>query len=96
MRDQGGGDEDNLLSRYLTVAALAGRKIEELFVFWSLVAAGGLAPAPRESNLQVNSSPTAPLDPPGPPPREVQQSAEKCNTCGWGYSAPAEGICNAH
>ena len=39
MRDQGGGDEDNLLSRYPTVAALAERKIEELFVFWSLVAA---------------------------------------------------------
>ena len=29
----------NLLSRYPTVAALAGRKIEELFVFWSRVAA---------------------------------------------------------
>ena len=45
---------------------------------------------------QISKS-IAPPRPPGPPRREVQQSAEKCNTCGWwGYSAPAEGICNAH
>ena len=84
-------EEDNLLSgeRYLAVAALAGRKIEGLFVFWSPVAAAGRPLSPRESNLQVNSSPALSL-----PLRGAVRNLQKNATLG--NSAPGEGICNAH
>ena len=75
-------EEENLLSgeTYLAVAALAGRKIEGLFVFWSPVAAAGRPLSPRESNLQVNSSPS----PLSLSKRCSAQSAEKCNTWEFG------------
>ena len=85
-------EEDNLLSgeTYLAVAALAGRKIEGLFVFWSPVAAAGRPLSPRESNLQVNSSPS----PLSLSLRGAVRNLQKNATLG--NSAPGEGICNAH
>ena len=76
-------EEDNLLSRerYLAVAALAGRKIEGLFVFWSPVAAAGRR-SPHGS--QISKSIAPPALSLSPSKRCSAQSAEKCNTWEFG------------
>ena len=75
-------EEDNLLSRerYLAVAALAGRKIEGLFVFWSPVAAAGRrSPHGSQISKSIAPQPSLPLS-----KRCSAQSAEKCNTWEFG------------
>ena len=75
-------EEDNLLSgeTYLAVAALAGRKIEGLFVFWSPVAAAGRR-SPHGSQISKSIAPQPSLS---LCKRCSAQSAEKCNTWEFG------------
>ena len=85
-------EEDNLLSgkTYLAVAALAGRKIEGLFVFWSPVAAAGRrSPHGSQISKSIAPQPSLPLSLRGAV-RNLQKNAT------LGNSAPGEGICNAH
>ena len=84
-------EEENLLSgeTYLAVAALAGRKIEGLFVFWSPVAAAGRR-SPHGSQISKSIAPPALSLSLRGAVRNLQKNAT------LGNSAPGEGICNAH
>ena len=88
-------EEDNLLSgeTYLAVAALAGRKIEGLFVFWSPVAAAGRR-SPHGSQISKSIAPPALSLSLSLSLRGAVRNLQKNATLG--NSAPGEGICNAH